>query len=170
MLQGAANQQPAQPVQAPNPHAFRDALMRLGLFELAANELLDNGTTNLNKLRCLTADALDMLIKQIHHDNQGQGLFIPFFSQQYVRAIRFWTGSMHILGMPYQIDVVTEELAKAWNEKIKIKLEASKVPSELVKIPEAFKKDFMWHTWKESVVTYLHSKISQASLPPAYLI
>jgi hypothetical protein len=30
----------------------------------------------------LTQDALTQLIKQIHQDNQGVGLFIPFFSQQ----------------------------------------------------------------------------------------
>ncbi len=155
----------------PNPEAFRDGLIRLGLSELSANEFLNNGITSLNKLRCLTTDALDMLIKQIHRDNQGQGLFIPFFSQQYIRAIRFWTGRMHILGLPYKLTDVTEGLAETWNEKTKIELEAAKAPSELVKMPKTFKKkDSKWRTWKESVMTYLHLKTGQASLPLAYII
>jgi hypothetical protein len=45
------------------PEAFGDALARLGLSEVMANEIITNGITNLNKLRCLTAYALDMLIK-----------------------------------------------------------------------------------------------------------
>jgi hypothetical protein len=41
------------------------------------------------------------------------------------------------------------------------------MPTELLKIPEAIKKDYKWHTRKESVVTYLHSKMGQALLPLA---
>jgi len=169
-LRGIDNQQGLPlPVAAP-PEAFCDALVRMGLSELAANEFINNGITNLNKLRCLSAEGLDMLIKQIHRDNQGQGLFIPFFSQQYVRAIRFWTGRMHILGLLYDIQNVNEELDKRWNEQMKTEHEAAKTPNELVKIPEAFKKDSKWCVWKESVITYLHSKTEQAYLPLAYII
>jgi hypothetical protein len=76
------------------------ALMRLGLSELAVRELTDNGITNMNRLRMLTEVALDCSIKQIHRDNQGAGLFIPFASQQYLQAIRFWANHMHIIGAP----------------------------------------------------------------------
>jgi hypothetical protein len=78
------------------------ALIRLGLTQVAANEFINNGITSINKLRVLTEDALDKLVKQIHRDNQGAGLFIPFFSQQYIHAIRFWANRMYILGvLPY---------------------------------------------------------------------
>jgi hypothetical protein len=33
-----------------------------------------------------------------------------------------------------------------------------------------FKKDTKWRPWKESVDTYLHSRIGQASIPLAYII
>jgi hypothetical protein len=85
-----------------------------------------------------------MLIKQIHQGNQSQGLFIPFFSQQYVTAICFWTSCMHILGMHYDIEEVTEELAEKWNKQMKTELEAAKAPNKLIKIPEAFQKDSKW--------------------------
>jgi hypothetical protein len=60
---------------------MRAALVRLGLSQVATQELINNGITDHNRLRVLTIDALDLLIKQIHRDNQGAGLFIPFFSQ-----------------------------------------------------------------------------------------
>jgi hypothetical protein len=65
------------------------ALIRLGFSLLAAREFTGNDINNLNRLRTLTEDMLDRLIKQIHRDNQGAGLFIPFASQQHVHAIRF---------------------------------------------------------------------------------
>jgi hypothetical protein len=146
------------------------ALIRLGLSEVAAQEFINNGITNLNKLRVLTVEALDMLIKQIHRDNQGAGLFIPFFSQQYIRAIRFWANRMHILGAEYPIEHVNEIMADMWTEAMKAELEAAKAPSDIVKMPEPFKKDTKWRAWKESVVTYLHSKTGQATIPLAYIV
>ncbi len=146
------------------------ALVRLGLSQVAAQEFINNGITNLNKLQVLTAEALDMLIKQIHRDNQGAGLFIPFFSQQYIRAIRFWANRMHILGAEYPIEQVDEAMADMWNEAMKAELEAAKAPTDIVKMPESFKKDTKWRAWKESVVTYLHSKIGQALIPLAYIV
>jgi hypothetical protein len=92
---------------------------------MAAQEFINNGITALNKLQTLLVEALDMLIKQITKQrdnqgaNQGAGIFIPFFSQQYVRAIRFWANRMHVLGMDYTADQVTEQLAKMWNETMK---------------------------------------------------
>jgi len=77
---------------------------------------------------------------------------------------------MHILGLPYDIQNLNEELAKRWNEQMKTELEAAKAPNALVKNPEAFKKDSKWHVWKESVITYLHSKTGQACLPLAYIV
>jgi hypothetical protein len=79
---------------------------------------------------------------------------------------------MHFLGLglPYDVNDLTKELAKDRNEIIKAELEVAKVPTELVKLPEAFKKDIKWRPWKESVVINLHSKKGNASLPLAYII
>lgn len=77
MIQAVVGQQMPAPVVAP-PEAFTYALVRLGLSEVAAGEFINNGITNLNQLYTLTIEALDMLIKQIHWDNQGQAYpFIP---------------------------------------------------------------------------------------------
>ena len=104
---------------AAGPEEMLQALMRLGLTQVAANEFINNGITTIHKLRVLTEDALDKLIKQIHRDNQGAGLFIPFFSQQYIHAIRFWANRMYILGAPYPIQEVDEVMADMWNEAMK---------------------------------------------------
>jgi hypothetical protein len=56
-------------------------LMRLGLSQVAASEFAGNCIMTMNILRSLTGESLDQLIKQIHWDDQGAGLFIPFASQ-----------------------------------------------------------------------------------------
>jgi hypothetical protein len=88
------------------------ALIKLGFSELAAQEFTDNGITALNRPRTLSSDALDMLIKQIHRDNQGQGLFISFNAQQHIRAIRFWTNRRHIIGQDYTLDMLDENRSR----------------------------------------------------------
>jgi len=104
-----------------NQNALMEAaLMRLGFSLLAAREFTGNGISNLNRLRTLTEEALDRLIKQIHWDNQGAGLFIPFASQQHVHAIRFWANRMHIIGSPFSIEDINEPLAEMWGESMKI--------------------------------------------------
>lgn len=100
------------------------ALIRLGLSQLAATEFIHNGITNMNWWRSLTKAALDRLIKQIHRDNQGASLFIPFASQQYIHAIRFWANCMHIICAPYDVNNVNEPLAEMWNESMKVEKEA----------------------------------------------
>ena len=154
-----------------NQNALMEAaLMRLGFSLLAAREFTGNGISNLNRLRTLTEEALDRLIKQIHRDNQGAGLFIPFASQQHVHAIRFWANRMHIIGSPFSIEDVNEPLAEMWGESMKIEREASQAPADLIKVPEPFKKETKWRTWKESVLTYLNSKQGQALIPLSYII
>jgi hypothetical protein len=46
--------------------------------------------------------------------------------------------------MDYNIAEVTEELAEHWNETMKNELESAKVSTDLVTVPEAFKKDTKW--------------------------
>jgi hypothetical protein len=149
---------------------MHNALVRLGLSPVAAQEFINNGIISIAKLRVLAQEDLDRLIKQIHRDNQGAGLFIPFMSQQYVHAIRFWANRMHILGAPYDAALVNQEMAEQWSEVMKQESEAAKAPTDLLKLPEPFKKDTKWRAWKESITTYLNSKIGQASIPLAYII
>ena len=46
----------------------------------------------------------------------------------------------------------------------------SGVTTDIVKAPEQFKKDTKWKSWRESVVTYLHSKTGQAGVPLAAIL
>jgi hypothetical protein len=151
---------------------MEQALMRLGLSEVAAREFMDNGINSLQRLRLLNEDGLDRLIKQIHRDNQGAGLLIPFFSQESVHATHFWVNHMYTLGLPYELDLVTEQHATLWNQARKSEKEAARTSStlDLVKQPDPFKKETKWRQWKESMTTYLHSKIGLAGLPLAYVI
>jgi hypothetical protein len=50
------------------------------------------------------------------------------------------------------------------------KPEAIKAPSDLIKVPESFKKYTKWWPWKVSFVTYLNLKYGQASTILAYII
>jgi hypothetical protein len=126
------------------------ALVRLGLSPIAAHEFINNGIISTAKLRVLAQDDLDRLIKQIHRDNQGAGLFIPFMSQQYVHAVRFWTNRMHILGAPYDAELINLEMAEQWSEIMKQEAEAAKTPTDLLKLPEPFKRDTKWVRGKKA--------------------
>jgi hypothetical protein len=84
-----ANVQPVPNNWDGNP--LKDALVRLGLTDVAAREFLENGVVSIQEIRMLTESALTRLIKQIHRDNAGgAGLTIPFMSQQFIQALRFW--------------------------------------------------------------------------------
>ncbi len=50
---------------------MEEALMRLGLSEIAAREFRNNCINSFQRLHFLTEDGLDRLIKQIHRDHQG---------------------------------------------------------------------------------------------------
>jgi hypothetical protein len=109
----------------------------------------------------LSKDGLERLLKQLHRGIQAgaaAGVFIPFFSQESILSIHFWCNRMHILGIPYQLNQVTEDLALNWNIARKAEIEATKIPQDIIKQPDAFKKETKWKQWKESMYTYLHSK------------
>jgi hypothetical protein len=119
----------------------------------------------------LPKDGLERLIKQMHGGVQGgAGIFIPFFTQELIHSIHFWCNRMHIIGVPYGVEQVTEELALNWNQARESEIETSKAPQDMVKQPDAFKKETKWKQWKESMLTYLHSKTGQSSLPLAYIV
>jgi len=66
------------PVNNWDGNPLKDALMRLGLTDVAAREFMENGVVSIQQLRMLTDTALTRLIKQIHRDNNGgAGLQIP---------------------------------------------------------------------------------------------
>jgi hypothetical protein len=51
---------------------------------------------------------------------------------------------MYIMGRPYQIDEVNQQLAETWLEIMNVEEEAAKAPTDLIKTPEPFKKDTKW--------------------------
>jgi len=119
----------------------------------------------------LPKDGLERLIKQMHGGVQGgAGIFLPFFTQELIHSIHFWCNRMHIIRVPYGVEQVTEELLLNWNQGRKSEIEASKAPQDMVKQPDALKKETKWKQWKESMFTYLHSKTGQSSLPLAYIV
>lgn len=146
---------------------MRAALMHLELSHLPATEITN---INMNRLRLLIEALLEELIKQIHRDNQGAGHIIPFALQQYLHAIRFWANRMNIIGLPYDVNDINKPRAEMWVESMKMKKEAANTPGNMVKMPEAFKKDTKWKQWKESVLTCLHSKSGQANIPLAFIV
>ena len=78
--------------------------------------------------------------------------------QQYVHTVCFWANRMHILGASYEAALINQEMAEQWSEVMKQELEAAKAPTDLLKLPEPFK------------MTFLNSKIGQASITHAYII
>jgi hypothetical protein len=46
----------------------------------------------------------------------------------------------------------------------------TKTTANLIKASVAFKKDTKWHSWKESVQTYLIAQLGQVQIPLAYII
>jgi hypothetical protein len=152
---------------------MRAALQRLGLSAIAANEFINNGIDSINQLRLLAKEDLERLIKQIHRDNAaagGAGNFIPFIGQTYVHAVHFWANRMYILRIEHDETLIDLNMARQWTTIMREEGEASRLTTDVVKIPESFEKDTKWKTWKESVSNYLHSKIGQANIPLAYII
>ncbi len=93
------NDQPANPDQdhadqlnrdEDDPEPMRQALIRLGLAPIAAQEFINNGITSTEELCVMSSDHLFHLIKQIHRDNMN-GIFIPYKSQQCLEAILYWS-------------------------------------------------------------------------------
>jgi len=165
LLANMQNQQAQQRVQ------MEMALIQLGTSAAAAREFTNNGIMSLERLRMLSKDGLERLLKQMHRGVQGgAGVFIPFFTQESIHSIHFWVSRMHTIGVPYGIEQVTEELALNWNVARKAEQEAAKAPQDMVKQPDPFKKETKWKQWKESMLTYLHSKTGQAGLPLAYIV
>ncbi len=62
---GAAAAQLLAQIQQQNL-AMQQALMRLGLLDVAAREIINNGISSLQRLRMLSEEALTRMIKQIH--------------------------------------------------------------------------------------------------------
>jgi hypothetical protein len=98
----------------------------------------------MNRLRSLTGTALDRLIKQIHRDNQGPGLFIP---------------------TPYDVNDANEPLTEMWTESMKVEREATEMPDNLVNMPEVFKNNMNLHSKKGQANIPLILIIRENDLP-----
>jgi hypothetical protein len=97
-----------QQQQAEQRQQMHEALIQLGLSPAAAQEIINNGITSLERLRMLSKDGLERLLKQLHRGIQAgaaAGVFIPFFSQESILSIHFWCNRMHILGIPKSLKI-----------------------------------------------------------------
>jgi hypothetical protein len=155
---------------ADNP--LKDAFVRLGLTDVAAREFMENGVVTVHQLRSLSAEALTRLMKQLQRDNNGgAGIMIPFMSQEYIQAMRFWTNHQFSLGLPYDAEMFNLPDAVYWMEKMREQDEADEAQTDLIRAPEVFKKDTEWYAWSETVITYLRSKKGQNNQAPlAYVL
>jgi hypothetical protein len=132
-----------------NDNPLKAAFVRLGLTDVAAREFMENGVTTIHQLRVLSKDALVRLIKQIHRDNQGgAGLTIPFMSQEYIQAMRFWAQRQYTLGLQFDAELFQLHDAYYWLEKMQEDQEAGEAADDLIKPPESFKKVEEWLTWR----------------------
>jgi len=133
---------------------------------------MENGVTSIHQLCVLSKDSLVRLIKQIHRDNQGgAGLTIPFMSQEYIQALRFWAQRQHTLGLPYDVETFQLYDAYYWLEKMQEDQEAGEAADDLIKPPEVFKKVEEWIPWSETFLTYTRSKKGKNNaMPMAYVI
>ena len=135
-------------------------------------EFINNGITSTEELRTLDTEDLNRLIKQIHRDNMN-GLFIPYKAQQRLHALHYWAHRQYLLGRDYDALLITRELASEWINRMRDEKEEkdiAKTTADLIKAPEAFKKETKWRPWKESVLTYLNAQSGQAHIPVAYII
>jgi hypothetical protein len=159
----ASNQMPPNIPPPPHPYeVMQQAYIHLGLTPIVAQEFINNDINTIECLHCLSSEDINHLVKQIHQDNMN-GLFIPFGAQQAIHAICFWANCMYILGQACDAKLITALLVAEWDEKRRIEAEMPK-SSDIVKTPEAFKKETQWKTWKESLSTYLNSQFGQASI------
>jgi hypothetical protein len=83
MNEEAQAQAQVQNVNLWENNALKDALIRLGLTDIAAREFMENGVTDVHRFRSLDEKALTRLIKIITRDcDGGAGLVIPFMAQE----------------------------------------------------------------------------------------
>mmetsp|Transcript_28951 Transcript_28951/g.41484 ORF Transcript_28951/g.41484 Transcript_28951/m.41484 type:complete len:289 (-) Transcript_28951:4068-4934(-) len=150
---------------------LKAALMRLGLTDVAAREFMENGVTSIHQLRVLSKEALIRLIKQIHRDQGGAGLIIPFMSQEYIQAMRFWAQRQFTLGLPFDVETFQIHDAYYWLEKMQEDQEAGDAADDLIKPPEVFKKVEEGIPWSEQLLTYARSKKGKNNATPlAYIL
>ena len=153
-------------------NALKDALVRLGLTDVAAREFMENGVTDVHRLRSLDEKALARLIKTITRDRDGgAGLVIPFMAQEYIQAMLFWTRRQFSLGLSYEADLFNLADAEYWMQKMRDNEDEDDAAKDMTKMPEPFKKDTDWLTWSENLITYLRSQkgVNNAA-PLAYVL
>jgi hypothetical protein len=104
-------------------NSLKDAFVRLGLSDIAAREFMENGVTDVHRLRSLDEKALTRLIKTITKDRDGgAGMFIPFMAQEYIHAMLFWTHRQYSLALPFDAELFNLADAEYWMQKMRMKL------------------------------------------------
>lgn len=92
-------------------------------------------------------------------------------SQDYIQAMRFWTQHQFFLSPPYEAENFHMPDAVYWMEKMREQDEAGEAETDLIKLPEVFKKHTNWNPWSENLLTYLQFKKGQNNQAPlAYVL
>jgi hypothetical protein len=151
---------------------MEEILMRLGLSEIAARDFTNNWINSFERLLILTVDGLERLIKQIHTEITKERDCSSRSSLKSWVTLSIFGWTICILGILYELNQVPEKLATTWNLVRKTEQEATKTVSSLdmIKQPEAYMKETKWSQWKESMITYLHSKNGHTNLLLSYII
>jgi hypothetical protein len=144
---------------------FKRALMRIGFLALVANEVIDQGLEDADKLLLLTDSDIKSMCKLIRSD----GLVIPFMSQQHLQVMRYWVAKRGRLNEVIDPDLFTLAVAKHYGQ-LMITEAADKDLDVEVKPPDKFGAQSKWNVFKEGFETYLTSQKGRGNIPLSYVI
>jgi hypothetical protein len=83
----------------------------------------------------------------------------------------FWTHRQFALGLPFNAELFNLADAEYWMQKMRDQDDDDDAAKDMIKIPDAFKKDTEWLIWSDSVITYLRSqKGANNASPLAYIL
>jgi hypothetical protein len=144
---------------------FKRALMRIGFSALVANEVIDQGLEDADKLLLLTDVDIRLMCKLI----QSVGLIIPFMSQQHLQVMRYWMAKRSRLNEVIDPDLFTLVVAENYGQ-LMITEAADKDLDVEVKPPDKFGAQSKWNVFKEGFETYLTSQKGRGNIPLSYVI
>ena len=145
--------------------AFHEALMLIGLTDLAAREIQDQGLDSILSLLMLTENDVKQMVKVLR-DN---GIIVPYMAQQRLQVMRYWTKHLTHLGLPVDADMFTLAVVEVFGQKM-LAEQADKDVDINVKPPDKFMIGSKWSVFKEGFETYLNSQKGRGTIPLSYVI
>ena len=145
--------------------AFHAALTRIGLTDLAAREIQEQGLDSILSLLMLTEHDVKQMVKVLR-DN---GIIVPYIAQQHLQVMRYWTKHMTHLGLPVDANMFTLAVAEVFGLKMLAELTDNDVDID-VKAQEKLMIGSKWNVFKEGFETYLNSQKGHGTIPLSYVI